>query len=201
MYGDGAANQGQLYEAANMAGLWKLPIIYVCENNNFAMGTDASRHAHNTKFHKRGDLIPGLKVDGHNVLTVREVTKWAGAFVKKNGPLFLEFDTYRYHGHSMSDPGTSYRTKDEVADVRKTKDCVEQVRSMLLDNGWAQEKELKDLEKQIRKDMEAEVVQIRKDPYPELKELYTEIGTTDGHYIRGVNMETTIHNPEPSVPK
>lgn len=183
-----------------MAGLWKLPIIYVCENNNYAMGTSQERHALNTNFHKRGDLIPGIKVDGHNVLAVREAIKWGGAFVKKNGPLFMEFMTYRYHGHSMSDPGVSYRTKDEVAAVRANRDCVEIVRNLILSKSWATEAELKDIEKKIRKNMEAEVDQIRNDPFPDPKELYTEIGSTDGHYIRGVEYEQTIHNPEPRTP-
>lgn len=133
MYGDGAANQGQLFEAANIAGLHKLPMIYICENNHYGMGTSADRGSHNTKFYARGDLIPGLKVDAQNVLMVRETIKWAGAYVKKNGPLFLEFSTYRYHGHSMSDPGITYRTKDEVQKVRDTRDPVEIVRNMILE--------------------------------------------------------------------
>jgi pyruvate dehydrogenase E1 component alpha subunit len=133
MYGDGAANQGQLFEAANIAGLQKLPMIYICENNHYGMGTSADRGSHNTKFYARGDLIPGLKVDAQNVLMVRETIKWAGAYVKKNGPLFLEFSTYRYHGHSMSDPGITYRTKDEVQKVRDTRDPVEIVRGMILE--------------------------------------------------------------------
>ena len=101
-----------------MAGLWKLPMIYICENNHYGMGTSQKRASNNDAFHQRGDLIPGVYVDGQNVLMVKEIMKWAGAFVKKNGPLFLEFDTYRYHGHSMSDPGITYRTKDEVMDIR-----------------------------------------------------------------------------------
>lgn len=200
LYGDGAANQGQLFEAANMAGLWKLPIVYICENNNYAMGTSQERHAHNINFHQRGDRIPGIKIDGFNVLGVKEAIRWAGAYVKENGPLFMEFKCYRYHGHSMSDPGVSYRTKEEVQGVREKDDCVEKVRHMILGAKWATEEELKDIEKRIRKDMEAEVELIRKDPFPAPKELYTDIGTTDGHYIRGVEIEQTIWNPEPRTP-
>lgn len=111
MYGDGAANQGQLFEACNIAGLWKLPIIYLCENNTYGMGTSQDRAAHNTNFYQRGDKIPGIKIEAQNILTVREIMKWAGKYVQDNGPLFIEASTYRYHGHSMSDPGVSYRDK------------------------------------------------------------------------------------------
>jgi len=89
-------------------------MVYICENNHYGMGTSQDRASYNTKFYTRGDLIPGLHIDAQNVLMVRETMKWAGAYVKKNGPLFLEFNTYRYHGHSMSDPGITYRTKEEV---------------------------------------------------------------------------------------
>lgn len=111
----------------------KLPMIYICENNHYGMGTSRQRGSYNDKFHTRGDLIPGLHIDAQNVLMVRETIKWAGAYVKKNGPLFLEFDTYRYHGHSMSDPGITYRTKEEVQLVRDTRDPVEIVRNYLLE--------------------------------------------------------------------
>lgn len=116
-----------------MAGLWKLPMIYICEQNHYGMGTSVNRSSHNPKAHTRGDLIPGIYVDAQNVLMVKEIMNWAGAYVKKNGPLFLEFDTYRYHGHSMSDPGITYRTKDEVMETRKSRDPIEQVRNMILD--------------------------------------------------------------------
>lgn len=134
-------------------------------------------------------MIPGLKIDAQNVLMVRETIKWAGAFVKKNGPLFLEFDTYRYHGHSMSDPGITYRTKDEIQTVRETRDPVEIVRNMILAQKWATEDQLKDIEKDIRKRLEEEVEQCRKDPFPAKEELYTNIGVTKEHYIRGVTIE------------
>lgn len=97
-----------------MAGLWKLPMIYVCENNHYGMGTSDKRSSHNINYHERGDLVPGLKIEAQNILMVREAFKWAGAYVIENGPLFMECNTYRYHGHSMSDPGITYRTKDEI---------------------------------------------------------------------------------------
>lgn len=121
------------------------------------MGTSQDRSSHNTNFYARGDKIPGFKIEAQNVLMVKEAIKWAGAYAVENGPIFLECSTYRYHGHSMSDPGITYRSKDEIANVRKTRDPVEICRAMLLDQGWATAEELKDEEKAIRKNLEAEV--------------------------------------------
>lgn len=97
-----------------MAYLWKLPVIFVCENNKYAMGTAIERHAMNTKFYSRGDAIPGIRIDGNNIFHVKEGFRWAKDYCLKNGPLFIEVESYRYHGHSMSDPGLSYRTREEV---------------------------------------------------------------------------------------
>ena len=193
MYGDGAANQGQIMEAANMAGLWKLPMLYICENNKYGMGTSQDRAAHNTDFFQRGDKIPGFKIEAQNVLMVREAIKWAGAYVKENGPLFLECSTYRYHGHSMSDPGVTYRTKEEIADTRKQRDPIEIARAMLIEANWASADELKDFEKQTRKRLDAEVEQIKKDPFPSEADLYTDIGATPEHYVRGVEYHLSKH--------
>ena len=132
MYGDGASNQGQFFEAANIAGLWNLPIIYLCENNTYGMGTSQDRSSHNTNFYARGDRIPGFKIEAQNVLMVKEAIAWAGAYAVENGPIFLECSTYRYHGHSMSDPGITYRSKDEIADIRKTRDPVDICRNLLI---------------------------------------------------------------------
>lgn len=156
MYGDGAANQGQIAEAANMAGLWKLPIIYFCENNRYGMGTSQERSSHNNKYYTRGGNIPGFAFDAQNVLMVREAVKWAGAYVKEHGPLFLEADTYRYHGHSMSDPGVTYRTKEEINMIREGRDPVDMAKQMLIEFGWATEDELKVTEKTIRKQLDEE---------------------------------------------
>lgn len=169
-----------------MAALWKLPMLYICENNLYGMGTSNERASHNTKFYTRGDLIPGFKVDGQNILVVREAMKFAKEWcVKGNGPLFIELSTYRYHGHSMSDPGITYRTREEINEVRANRDPIEIVRKLILDNSWAGESELKDIEKKIRADIEADVEKMKNDPMPGPEDLYTNVGAGK-HYIRGV---------------
>jgi len=195
MYGDGAANQGQLAEAANMAGLWKLPIIYLCENNTYGMGTSQDRSSHNTNYYSRGDKIPGFKIEAQYTLMVKEAIKWAGAYAVENGPIYLECSTYRYHGHSMSDPGITYRTKEEVAMNRATRDPVDIVRNMLIEQDWATAAELKDFEKNVRKEAEAEIEDIRNDPWPTEADLFNHIGGTPGHFIRGVEYKNSIHPP------
>mmetsp|Transcript_2960 Transcript_2960/g.8948 ORF Transcript_2960/g.8948 Transcript_2960/m.8948 type:complete len:388 (-) Transcript_2960:347-1510(-) len=155
-YGDGAANQGQIAEAANMSMLWKLPMMFVIENNQYGMGTSNSRSSSNTEYYTMGNVIPGLKIDGMNVLSVREGMKYAKEYVSAgNGPLFIEFSTYRYHGHSMSDPGTTYRNRDEIAAMRATRDPIEHVKKMLLEFCSATDDELKAIEKDIRADVAA----------------------------------------------
>lgn len=108
-----------------MAALWKLPCIYVCENNLYGMGTPIERSSSNTKFYTRGQVVPGFKIDGQNIFHVREAMKWAKAYAIENGPFFIEMSTYRYHGHSMSDPGITYRTREEIQDYRQQRDPIE----------------------------------------------------------------------------
>ena len=103
----------------NLALIHKVPLIYLLENNHYAMGTSVERHSHNTKYFKRYDSLPGIRVDGHNVVAMRETMKWAKKYVLKNGPIIVEAETYRYHGHSMSDPGLSYRSREEIMNIRK----------------------------------------------------------------------------------
>lgn len=130
------------------------------------MGTSNARAAANTNYYARGDVIPGFKCDAQNVLIVRETMKWSKQFALDNGPLFIEYLTYRYHGHSMSDPGVTYRTRDEIKHVRDFRDPIGLVKHMLIENSWATEKELKEIEKNIRKSIEDDVAKLVNDPEP-----------------------------------
>ncbi|KMT07197.1 hypothetical protein BVRB_6g155200 [Beta vulgaris subsp. vulgaris] len=184
LYGDGAANQGQLFEALNMAALWDLPAILVCENNHYGMGTAEWRAAKSPSYYKRGDYVPGLKVDGMDVLAVKQACKFAKEYVLKNGPIILEMDTYRYHGHSMSDPGSTYRTRDEISGIRQERDPIERVRKLLLAHDIAGEKELKDIEKEIRKEVDEAIAKAKESPMPDTSELFTNI------YVKGYGVES-----------
>ncbi|GMH01662.1 hypothetical protein Nepgr_003501 [Nepenthes gracilis] len=175
LYGDGAANQGQLFEALNMAALWDLPVILVCENNHYGMGTAEWRAAKSPAYYKRGDYVPGLKVDGMDVLAVKQACKFAKEHVLKNGPIILEMDTYRYHGHSMSDPGSTYRTRDEISGIRQERDPIERVRKLILSHDFATEKELKDTEKEVRKEVDDAIAQAKESPMPDPSELFTNV--------------------------
>lgn len=155
-YGDGAANQGQLFEVYNMAKLWNTPCIFVCENNGYGMGTSAERASANVNYYTRGDTVPGIWVDGMDVLAVREATRFAIEHCNSGkGPILLETATYRYSGHSMSDPGTSYRSRDEIAEVRQTRDPITSLREKILTNELATVEELKEIESKIRGEVDA----------------------------------------------
>ncbi|XP_076909965.1 pyruvate dehydrogenase E1 component subunit alpha, mitochondrial-like [Bidens hawaiensis] len=175
MYGDGAANQGQLFEALNMAALWDLPVIFLCENNHYGMGTAEWKSAKSPAYYKRGDYVPGLRIDGMDVFAVKQACKFAKEHVLKNGPIIVEMDTYRYHGHSMSDPGSTYRTRDEISGIRQERDPIERVRKLILANDLATEKELKDLEKKIRTQVDEAVTQAKESPMPDESELFTNV--------------------------
>jgi len=180
MFGDGAANQGQLAESMNMAFLWKLPTIYVCENNHFGMGTSCERAASGTttgsSFYERGNAVPGLRVDGMDVYAVREGIKFAADHARNgNGPMFVELDTYRYHGHSMSDPGSSYRTRQDVEEIRATRDPIEKVKKRIMGYGFAEEAELKAVEREIRQEIEETAERVKKFPYPDSSEVFTDV--------------------------
>eukprot|EP01120_Amphizonella_sp_Union-15-10_P005789 TRINITY_DN1760_c0_g1_i1.p1 TRINITY_DN1760_c0_g1~~TRINITY_DN1760_c0_g1_i1.p1 ORF type:complete len:411 (+),score=80.19 TRINITY_DN1760_c0_g1_i1:52-1233(+) len=174
-YGDGAANQGQLFESYNMAALWKLPVIYVCENNQYAMGTSTKRASFSQEYFKRGDFIPGVLVDGMNVLTVKEAGKYAVNFVKENGPIILEMKTYRYFGHSMSDPGTTYRTRDEINKIREESDPINQIKNIILEHQLATEEELKEIDKEIRQEIDEAIAYAEKSPEPSTEDLFMDV--------------------------
>ncbi len=176
-FGDGASNQGQVYESFNMAELWKLPCIYVIENNRYAMGTSVVRSSALTEFAKRGSSfnIPGIKVDGMDVRAVKSAGDLAVDWCRSGkGPIILEMQTYRYRGHSMSDPA-KYRSKDEVQKMRAESDPVEQVRQRLIAEEWATENDLKAIDKEIRTIVGDAAEFAQNDPEPDVSELYTDI--------------------------
>ncbi|KAF2325388.1 hypothetical protein GH714_027352 [Hevea brasiliensis] len=183
LYGDGAANQGQLFEALNISALWDLPVILICENNHYGMGTAEWRASKSPAYYKRGDYVPGLKVDGMDALAVKQACKFAKEHVLRNGPIILEMDTYRYHGHSMSDPGSTYRTRDEISGVRQERDPIERIRKVILAHDLATEKELKDFEKEIRKEVDQAIAQAKESPMPEPSELFANV------YVKGLGTE------------
>jgi pyruvate dehydrogenase E1 component alpha subunit len=176
-FGDGAANQGQVYETFNMAQLWKLPVIFVIENNRYAMGTSVSRSSAQTDFAKRGESfnIPGEQVDGMDVRAVNAAAERAVEWCRSgNGPYILEMQTYRYRGHSMSDPA-KYRSKDEVQKMRDERDPIEQVRKRLVEKGWASEEDLKEIDKKVRVVVTEAADFATNDPEPDPSELWTDI--------------------------
>lgn len=176
-YGDGAANQGQVYESYNMAELWKLPVVYVIENNRYAMGTSVVRSSAETDFSKRGSSfnIPGIQVDGMDVRAVKAAAEEAEEYARSGkGPIILEMMTYRYRGHSMSDPA-KYRSKDEVQKMRAEHDPIEQVKQRLVEKKWATEEELKEIDKDVRAIVSDAADFAQTDPEPDVAELYTDI--------------------------
>nr|XP_029721054.1 pyruvate dehydrogenase E1 component subunit alpha type II, mitochondrial isoform X1 [Aedes albopictus] len=175
-YGDGAANQGQLFEVYNMAKLWNTPVIFVCENNGYGMGTSAERASANVNYYTRGDTVPGIWVDGMDVLAVREATSFAIDHCNSGkGPILLETATYRYSGHSMSDPGTSYRSRDEIAEVRQTRDPITSLREKILTNELATTEELKEIESKIRGEVDSATKAAKADREIPVDELCTDI--------------------------
>lgn len=175
--GDGAVNQGQVYEAFNMAALWKLPILFVIENNQYGMGTSIARHAAGKHLYERGIAygIPGSEVNGMDVEAVREAGVKAVAYVRSGkGPLILEMKTYRYRGHSMSDPA-KYRAKEEVDQVRATSDPIDMVRRRLEERFKVTEEDFKALDKDIKEIVNASAEFAQESPEPDASELYKDV--------------------------
>ncbi|KAF8998287.1 dehydrogenase E1 component-domain-containing protein [Cyathus striatus] len=189
MYGDGASNQGQVFEAFNMAKLWNLPCIFVCENNKYGMGTPAERSSANTEYFTRGDKIPGSRfVNGMDIIASKHAVEFARrwAVEEENGPLLLEFVTYRYGGHSMSDPGTTYRTREEVQRMRSTQDPIRGLAGILR-SGL--------LDKEAKAEVDAAVEEAKTSPEPLLKDLWTDIyyKGTEPPFMRGREREEVHH--------
>jgi pyruvate dehydrogenase E1 component alpha subunit len=176
-FGDGAANQGQVYESFNMAKLWKLPVVYIIENNQYGMGTSVARASATTNLAQRGRSfdIPGEQIDGMDVRAVKAAGEKAVRWCREgNGPMILEMLTYRYRGHSMSDPA-KYRPKEEVDKIRTEHDPIEQVRARILANKWAREDELKKIDSEVRAVVNEAAEFATHDPEPDPSELYTDI--------------------------
>jgi pyruvate dehydrogenase E1 component alpha subunit len=176
-FGDGASNQGQVYESFNMAELWNLPVVYVIENNQYAMGTSVERASSETHLYKRGASfqIPGEEVDGMDVLAVRDAAAKAAEHARSGkGPYILEMMTYRYRGHSMSDPA-KYRTREEVDEVRKTRDPIEHVEEQLGKLGFADEAALKAIDAEVKRIVAESAEYARTSPEPDAADLYTDV--------------------------
>ncbi|XP_005998808.1 pyruvate dehydrogenase E1 component subunit alpha, mitochondrial isoform X2 [Latimeria chalumnae] len=189
LYGDGAANQGQIFETYNMAALWKLPCIFICENNRYGMGTSVERAAASTDYYKRGEFIPGLRVDGMDILCVREATKFAADHCRSGaGPIIMELQTYRYHGHSMSDPGVSYRTREEIQEVRSKSDPITLLKDRMLSSNLTSVEELKEIDVEVRKEIEEAAQFATTDPEPPLEDLGNHIYNNEKPFeVRGPN--------------
>ena len=176
-FGDGAANQGQVYESFNMAALWKLPVVYVIENNKYGMGTSVERASASTELFKRGAAygIPGKLVNGMNVLDVRDAAALAAAHCRAGkGPYVLEVETYRYRGHSMSDPA-KYRSKEEVSKVRKESDPIDSLRALMIETKVASEADFKEIDHQVKAVVSEAADFSQSSPEPDPAELYTDI--------------------------
>jgi pyruvate dehydrogenase E1 component alpha subunit len=174
--GDGATNQGQVYESFNMASLWHLPVIYVIENNQYGMGTSVKRASASTELYRRGDAygIPGEQIDGMDVVAVKDAADGAVKHARETGPVLLEAMTYRYRGHSMSDPA-KYRTREEVQEVRSSRDPIDHLRAKMLDAGMGDEDSFKKIDKEIRAIVNEAATFAQDSPEPEPAELYTDI--------------------------
>jgi pyruvate dehydrogenase E1 component alpha subunit len=176
-FGDGAANQGQVYESFNMAELWKLPVVYIIENNRYAMGTSITRSSAETNLSRRGLSfnIPGEQVDGMDVRAVKAAGEKAVKWCRDgNGPFILEMQTYRYRGHSMSDPA-KYRSREEVQKVRDEQDPIAQVRNRMLEKKFASEDEIKKIDAKVRDIVNEAAEFATNDPEPDPAELWTDV--------------------------
>tara|TARA_R110002074_G_scaffold51679_1_gene130581 strand:- start:295 stop:1299 length:1005 start_codon:yes stop_codon:yes gene_type:complete len=175
-YGDGASNQGQVFESYNLASLWKLPVVFVIENNKYGMGTSVTRSAAGESLFKRGEGfgIPGKSVDGMDITAVMREAAEATAYARDKGPIILEMETYRYRGHSMSDPA-KYRSRDEVSKMREERDPIEALRKRILAADLMPEERFKALDQEVRGIVAEAAEFAQQSPEPDPAELYTDI--------------------------
>lgn len=192
-YGDGAANQGQVYEAMNIAALQRIPCIFAIENNQFGMGTSKKRASYQPEFYRRGDYIPGIKIDGMDVLAVQEGTRWAKQHCTSGkGPVVIEFDSYRYMGHSMSDPDSQYRSKNDIQTVKNERDCVKKMKEFMVSEGIMTEDEMTAMEKAVKKDVDQQLQKAQKHPPTDMKELFNDIYV--GEQFEHRTCQGTVYN-------
>jgi len=189
LYGDGAANQGQIYEAFNMAKLYNCPVIFICENNQFAMGTSIERSSGAHEFYNRGQYIPGIKIDGQDLPSVLAGTRYAAEWCRNgNGPIVLEYETYRFFGHSMSDPGLSYRTRDEIKEKRQHSDPIQIFKHKIIDSKLVPESDLADIETECLREIDDIEKQLENEAEPSEeifdKDIYVDY-TGDLKNVRG----------------
>ncbi|XP_061185455.1 pyruvate dehydrogenase E1 component subunit alpha, somatic form, mitochondrial-like [Saccostrea echinata] len=178
VYGEGSANQGQIFEAFNMAKLWNLPCIYLCDNNVYSISTKAERVSAITEFYTRGDYIPGLRVDGMDILAVREAFVFAKNYALENGPILVETMSYRYGGHSAKDKGLGYRTKDEIDLIRQRKDPIETFKEKILNANMTDETELKHIVKAVLEEVQTAVENVKGNEELPLSSLYEDVYQT-----------------------
>lgn len=193
-YGDGAANQGQAFEAYNMAALWKLPAVYICEDNRYGMGTSTKRSSASQDYYMRGaPYVPGIKVDGMNIFAVREATRLAKEWAINEGPVIIQAETYRYYGHSMSDPGITYRTRDEIKKVRSERDPIQKMQQTLIAMKLATEEELKKIDNEVKAEVDEAVEFATKAEFPPESELCTDVLCDKEYVVRGISAEANYH--------
>jgi pyruvate dehydrogenase E1 component alpha subunit len=175
--GDGAINQGQVYESFNMAKLWKLPVVYIVENNEYSMGTSVCRSTSTPDLYKRGESfgVPGIRVDGMSVFEMEEAAIKASTYVREgNGPFLIEAKTYRYKGHSVSDPAT-YRTRDEVKEMMDTRDPIEELKKFVLDKKYVNQERLDEIEADVKEIVDKAIKFSDESPFPDPNDLFTDV--------------------------
>jgi pyruvate dehydrogenase E1 component alpha subunit len=197
LYGDGAANQGQISEAFNMAELWQIPVIFVCENNGYGMGMKATRSSASTEYYKRGDFVPGIWVDGMDILSVREGFKYAKDFCNSGkGPIVVELNTYRYVGHSTIEKRHGYRTEEEIQDVRSHRDCIVKFREQCVQSKIVSAEEFKEIDKNVHDEVTKAVKIAREDDELPMEGLYTDLyKNTPPQVVRGATPFESVKQP------